>query len=408
MATHGVRAGYGSMLTRTLSASRGEWDHAMEQLPRVAALAQRLGFTRAGVVVLPFDDGLDPAANRKRHLARLREAAPVLADHGVRLGLEYVSPRTRRADAAFTFVHTMAALRELIAEAQQPNVGLMLDTFHWHCAGEGVDDLRALRADEVAVVHVNDAPAGIGLDRLDVRNRDLPGATGVIDLAGFMSALRAIGYDGPVTAEPTHPRWVERSGEEATAETAADAAVDGGELEAGGEIDESLGFGGAVFVALFGQRGLEAGGGVEIDGGLALGFGLPLPRNAAPVTAAQGAQGFVGGLGHLLPGPLASVATCSEGEGGEAEGEEGDGIEADHEERHDADGDGKHDGGVGLGAAALPAGGDVPVGGAVGILLEAHLAQDFLTGGLAGGAVAVETMAVGASHGLAWSLGRVG
>ena len=175
MATHGVRAGYGSMLTRTLSASPDEWAHAMEQLPRVAALAQGLGFTRAGVVVLPFDDGLDPAANRRRHLARLREAAPVLADHGVRVGLEYVSPRTRRAGAAFTFVHTMAAMRDLIHEAEQPNVGLMLDSFHWHGAGESVDDLRGLRADEVAVVHVNDAPRGVGLDRLDVRNRALPG-----------------------------------------------------------------------------------------------------------------------------------------------------------------------------------------------------------------------------------------
>lgn len=221
MSAHGVRAGYGSMLTRTLSANPDEWAHAMQQLPRVAAVAQGLGFTRAGVVVMPFDDGLDPAANRKRHLARLREAAPVLADHGVRLGLEYVSPRTRRAGAAFPFVHTLAALRELIDAAGQPNVGLMLDCFHWHCAGEGVADLGALTADDVVVVHVNDAPAGVGLDRLDVRDRALPGTIGVIDLAGFMGALRSMGYAGPVTAEPTHPRWVGMDPDAAAAETAA-------------------------------------------------------------------------------------------------------------------------------------------------------------------------------------------
>ncbi len=221
MASHSIRAGYGSMLTRTLSANADEWAFAMKQLPRVAAMAQALGFTRAGVVVMPFDDGLDPAANRRRHLARLREAAPVLADHGVRLGLEYVSPRTRRAGAAFPFVYAMESVCELIDAAGQPNVGLMLDCFHWHCAEEGVDDLRALAADQAVVVHVNDAPKGVGVDRLDVRDRALPGATGVIDLQGFMLALRDIGYDGPVTAEPTHPRWVGMDHGQAAAETAA-------------------------------------------------------------------------------------------------------------------------------------------------------------------------------------------
>ena len=219
MAAHKIRAGYGSMLTRTLSANPEEWSHAMEQLPRVAAVARGLGFTRAGVVVMPFDDGLDPAANRKRHLLRLREAAPILADHGVRLGLEYVSPETRRAGAAFPFVYAMQAMRELIHAAGQPNVGLMLDCFHWHCAGESVDDIRALTADDVVVVHVNDAPSGVALDRLDVRDRALPGSTGVIDLLGFMQALRAIGYEGPVTAEPTHPRWVGLTSEDAAVAT---------------------------------------------------------------------------------------------------------------------------------------------------------------------------------------------
>jgi sugar phosphate isomerase/epimerase len=32
--------------------------------------------------------------------------------------------------------------------------------------------------------------------------RDLPGETGVIDIAGFLGILRDSAYDGPVTAEP--------------------------------------------------------------------------------------------------------------------------------------------------------------------------------------------------------------
>lgn len=207
MAEQGVRPGYGSMLTRTLSASADEWEHMLEQLPRIARLAQALGFTRAGVVVLPFDDRLDFPANRKHHLTRLAQVAPVLADHGVRVGLEYVSPKTRRADATFEFVHDLKAMRDLIADANQPNVGIMVDSFHWHCAGETTSDLEQLTADDVVVVHINDAPDGVPVDQLDIRNRSLPGETGVIDLNGFLGALKRIGYRGPVTSEPTHNRW---------------------------------------------------------------------------------------------------------------------------------------------------------------------------------------------------------
>ena len=39
----------------------------------------------------------------------------------------------------------------------------------------------------------------------------LPGATGVIDVATFLAAVRALGFDGPVAAEPFNAestRWI--------------------------------------------------------------------------------------------------------------------------------------------------------------------------------------------------------
>ncbi len=58
------------------------------------------------------------------------------------------------------------------------------------------------RAERVVHVHINDAPLGIPIDEQQDLVRDLPGETGVIDIAGFLGVLRAIGYGGPVTAEP--------------------------------------------------------------------------------------------------------------------------------------------------------------------------------------------------------------
>ena len=82
-----------------------------------------------------------------------------------------------------------------------PNVGLLLDSFHWHCAGETVADLEGLTDKQVVAVHVNDAPP-VPRGAQVVGERALPGATGVIDIAGFIGALERIGYDGPVTCEP--------------------------------------------------------------------------------------------------------------------------------------------------------------------------------------------------------------
>jgi sugar phosphate isomerase/epimerase len=49
----------------------------------------------------------------------------------------------------------------------------------------------------------------------------MPGETGVIDIAGFLKALAAIGYDGPVTPEPFNPKLRELPAAEAARVTFA-------------------------------------------------------------------------------------------------------------------------------------------------------------------------------------------
>jgi sugar phosphate isomerase/epimerase len=54
----------------------------------------------------------------------------------------------------------------------------------------------------VVYVHVNDAPVGVPIAEQVDNKRELPGDTGVIDIAGFLKALHKIGYNGPIVAEP--------------------------------------------------------------------------------------------------------------------------------------------------------------------------------------------------------------
>jgi len=174
----------------------------VKPLAGYAKAMEKAGATRMNTWILSFDHSLTYLQNFKQHVSRLREVATILNDYGVRLGLEYVGPRTLQAVGKYSFIRTMAETKELIAAIDVPSVGFVLDSFHWYCAGESKEDLLTLSNDDIVAVDLNDARTGFTADEQIDGKRELPSATGVIDLKAFLSALISIGYDGPVRAEP--------------------------------------------------------------------------------------------------------------------------------------------------------------------------------------------------------------
>jgi sugar phosphate isomerase/epimerase len=164
------------------------WREGLMMLPKQAEFALELGCTRTATWILPASDERNFHENFEFHVNRLRPAAQILADYGCRFGLEFIGPKTLRTPRKYNFVHTMDGMLALCAAIGTGNVGLLLDVWHLYTA------------------HVNDAPAGIPVDEQIDNVRALPGETGVLDLQGFLDALRAIGYDGPITAEPFSKR----------------------------------------------------------------------------------------------------------------------------------------------------------------------------------------------------------
>jgi len=178
------------------------FQNGLKGLADDAKALQRAGASRMGTWITPGHNNLTYLANFKQHTARLGEVGKVLSDHGVRLGLEYVGPKTSWTTMRYPFIHTMAEMRELIAAINQPGIGLVLDSWHWYTAHETEADLLRLKGSDVICCDLNDAPAGIPIDQQKDSVRDLPCATGVIDLKSFLNALVKIGYDGPIRAEP--------------------------------------------------------------------------------------------------------------------------------------------------------------------------------------------------------------
>ncbi|MBN1803859.1 MAG: sugar phosphate isomerase/epimerase [Sedimentisphaerales bacterium] len=178
------------------------FEQDMTRLPKQAEILRQLGVKRMATWVMPGHNELTYMQNFNRLKKRFRDIATVLKDNDIRLGLEFVGPRTTRARFRFPFICTSIDMMELVDSIGTGNAGLLLDSWHWYTSHGTVEELLQLSNKDVVHVHVNDAPSGIPVDKQVDNRRELPVTTGVIDMKGFINALVKIGYDGPVECEP--------------------------------------------------------------------------------------------------------------------------------------------------------------------------------------------------------------
>ncbi len=178
-----------------------KWRAELHDLPRLAKAAAAIGGTRVSTWIMPCSNEREWEENLAYHIGRFQPIAHILEQEGVHLGLEFIGPKTLRDSQKFPFIHTMPQMLDM-ARQIGPNVGLLLDCWHWHTSHGTVAELRNLTPEQVVYVHVNDAPADVEIDAQVDNKRGLPGVTGVINIVGFLQSLQTIGYEGPVVAEP--------------------------------------------------------------------------------------------------------------------------------------------------------------------------------------------------------------
>jgi len=170
---------------------------SLAKLEPAAAFAADIGCPRMMTWILPSSDTpkeqLVPVYKR-----RFTESAQILARHNVRLGLEFLGPLHLRKAKPYEFIWRM---NDMLAFAKEcgDNVGLLLDVWHWHHAGATTEDIVRAGRDRIVHVHFNDAP-DLPPEQIRDDQRLLPGE-GVIDLVGFLHALKKIGYTDALSVE---------------------------------------------------------------------------------------------------------------------------------------------------------------------------------------------------------------
>ena len=139
------------------------------------------------VVAVP---GPVPTADLGRSLDR---RAAILADHGMRLAVEF---------SAHAWLGTFAHAVEVCATVGWDRAGVVVDSLHFFRAGAEWEELAACAADQIALVQLADGPAAAPADlgHESHARRLLPGDGG-LDLDAFVAAVQATGYAGPVVGE---------------------------------------------------------------------------------------------------------------------------------------------------------------------------------------------------------------
>jgi len=169
----------------------------LPKLKEAAAFASALGAPRM-VTYIMSSSPTPKAELRETYKKRFTEAAKILADSNVRLGLEFLGPLHIRKAFPYEFIWRMNEMLEF-AESCGPNVGLLLDAWHWHTAGATTDDIIQAGKDRIVHIHFDDAP-NLPPEQIRDNERLLPG-DGVINLTGFLQALQKIGYRDALSVE---------------------------------------------------------------------------------------------------------------------------------------------------------------------------------------------------------------
>lgn len=188
--------------------SDDEFSGSLPNLILEAQAAKELNCSRCCTYILPSTD-LKSAHLMSLAVKRLRICAEILNAYDIRLGLEYVGPHHLRDTWKNPFIWTQEETLSLIDAIGLSNVGLLLDSYHWHTTGLSSEDIANLNENQIVHVHINDA-ANLPVEELKDNERLYTGE-GIIDLELFLKSVKKTGYNGPIAQEVLTSKQVTQS-----------------------------------------------------------------------------------------------------------------------------------------------------------------------------------------------------
>jgi sugar phosphate isomerase/epimerase len=156
---------------------------------------------------------VDPEPGDLDQAARsMREVGDIVGERGKTMALEL--------NVGTIQFRTLDRVRELLALADHPNVGLLVDTYHIERGGGGLQTYRDLAPGEIAYFQYSDVPNAPMAPPVNTFDR-LPPGQGVVPFAEILAIVREKGYDGYLSYEALNLSAAERDPAEVAREALA-------------------------------------------------------------------------------------------------------------------------------------------------------------------------------------------
>jgi len=159
----------------------------------------------ARTVMSPVDRG---RVDLRRAATSLRAVGELAVKHRVRLALEFNSQAEQ--------LNTLASVREVLALANDPSCGLLLDIYHLGRSGATLAEIEKVPLAEIAYVQFSDVPRS-GLEPGKALDR-LPPGRGSVPFKEIFALLARKGYRGFMSYEAPNPAAWARPAEDVARE----------------------------------------------------------------------------------------------------------------------------------------------------------------------------------------------
>jgi 2-keto-myo-inositol isomerase len=172
----------------------------LTQCEQLCRTAREIGCPYIVAVPSPRPEGTTDDAVIEETVRALRELGERAAWYDMKLAFEFLG-------VAECSVRTLALSQEIIERIARPNVGLVIDTFHFYVGGSELESIGRLNPNQLFIFHINGAE-DLPRSELQDKHRLLPGQ-GILPIKEIWSALQAIGYDRMASVEIFRPEYWE-------------------------------------------------------------------------------------------------------------------------------------------------------------------------------------------------------
>jgi sugar phosphate isomerase/epimerase len=156
-------------------------------------MMDQMGLIGCDLLALPSNSGLDSSGDREKIVTDLVRLGDLARSRGMRIALEPLCWGRWISDYRDGWA--------VVREANHPNVGLMLDSFHAFLSGSSLTEIADIPGDKIFLVEVSDFAAS-ALDFIEISRhyRLFPGE-GNAPMPAFLRQVAATGYTGCLSVE---------------------------------------------------------------------------------------------------------------------------------------------------------------------------------------------------------------